>query len=76
MALDFSTIGLTLGAAAKNAEARLQTTLTNMAAKEDLSTTDLLQAQVQVQGFTLMVQATSSMTKELGDTFKEVLQKT
>ncbi|THF57254.1 EscF/YscF/HrpA family type III secretion system needle major subunit [Pseudothauera rhizosphaerae] len=75
MSITFDSIDATLRQITQRKEDDLRTTLDTIAGKDNPDTTDLYEMQRSMQQWTLMVQAQSTMVKELGDTLKGIVQK-
>lgn len=75
MGITFGGIASTVTKAAETQEDSLQTELNAVSQKSDPTPEDLLQVQAGVQQWTLMIQVSSTITKELGDALKGIVQK-
>ena len=73
----FNTINDTLYSAVSAGENRLRTTLNNLQRDADgnVSQADLLRMQQEVSKWTMMVELQSSITKQVSDSLKGVIQK-
>lgn len=71
--ITFTTIQQKLGVAVGTGETNLKTTLDGLG--DNPSTTDMLKMQHQIQAWSMLVQIQGTVTKELADTLKSVIQK-
>ena len=72
-ALTFGVINDTVFNVVKSTESNFKSTISGLG--ENPTTTDLLMVQQGVQQWTLMVQIQSTVTKEIGDAMKGIIQK-
>ena len=75
MSITFGSISSTVGQAVQTDEGGLQSELTKVSQESDPTPDELMQIQVGIQQWTLMVQVESTVDKELGDALKGVIQK-
>ena len=75
--LNFNTVNNTIYAALQTQETRLRATLASIQSDADgnVSQADLLRMQQQVQQWTMMVDIQSTITKQIADSLKGVIQK-
>ena len=75
--LNFNAVNNTIYAALQTQETRLRTTLASIQSDSDgnVSQADLLRMQQQVQQWTMMVDIQSTITKQIADSLKGVIQK-
>ncbi len=73
--IDIGTINSTLNQLVQSSEGSLTALLTEVSGKESPSTTDMLSLQQALQSWTVVIQATSTTTKDFYDALKEIVQK-
>lgn len=75
--LSFNDINNTIYQGLRTQESKLRTTLANIGTNADgsVSQADLLQMQQQVQQWTMMIDIQSTITKQLADALKGIIQK-
>lgn len=75
--LSFNDINNTIYQGLRTQESKLRSTLSNLGTNADgsVSQTDLLQMQQQVQQWTMMVEIQSTITKQVSDALKGIIQK-
>ncbi|MEJ0035272.1 MAG: EscF/YscF/HrpA family type III secretion system needle major subunit [Gammaproteobacteria bacterium] len=73
--IDFGTINSTLNQMIQSSEGSLNSLLTTVSQKPTPSTTDMLSLQQALQNWTVMIQTSSTTTKDLYDALKEIVQK-
>jgi type III secretion protein F len=75
--MNFNTVNNTIYTALQSQETRLRATLASIQTDSDgnVSQADLLRMQQQVQQWTMMVEIQSTMTKQIADSLKGVIQK-
>ncbi len=71
--LTFASVSQTMGPVLNNTEASLKTMIDGLGDKP--SQAALLDIQVAIQKWTLLIQMQSTFNKELGDAFKGIVQK-
>lgn len=71
--ISFDTISSSLGAVGVRREGELKTMITSL--DEKASTLDLIKLQQQIQQWTMFTQIQSTVTKEVADAMKGVIQK-
>ncbi|WP_028605273.1 EscF/YscF/HrpA family type III secretion system needle major subunit [Ottowia thiooxydans] len=71
--INFSFLSETMGSVLTNAETALSSRVANMGPNPTQA--DLLEMQVGLQKWTMMIQLQSTLNKELGDALKGVIQK-
>ena len=75
MSITFGSITSGVGSAVQTTETGLQSQLNQISQESDPTPEELMQVQVGIQQWTLMVQVESTVDKELGDALKGVIQK-
>ena len=75
MDVTFGSINSTVTKASETQENNLQTQLTAVSQKSDPTAEDLLAVQTSLQQWTLMIQVSTTVNKELGDALKGIVQK-
>ncbi|NMK47584.1 EscF/YscF/HrpA family type III secretion system needle major subunit [Achromobacter sp. Bel] len=75
--LNFNSVNSTLYDSIRSQESNLQTTLSNMRTNADgsVSQADMLQMQQQIQQWTMLIEIQSTITKQIADSLKGVIQK-
>ncbi|MBB1625159.1 EscF/YscF/HrpA family type III secretion system needle major subunit [Achromobacter sp. UMC71] len=75
--LNFNSVNSTIYDSIRSQESNLQTTLSNMRTNADgsVSQADMLKMQQQVQQWTMLIEIQSTITKQIADSLKGVIQK-
>lgn len=75
--LSFNTVNSTIYDSIRTQESNLQSTLANMNTNADgsVSQAQMLQMQQQIQQWTMMIDIQSTITKQIADSLKGVIQK-
>jgi type III secretion protein F len=75
--LNFNSVNSTIYDSIRSQESNLQTTLSNMRTNADgsVSQADMLQMQQQIQQWTMLIEIQSTITKQIADSLKGVIQK-
>ena len=75
--LNFNTVNSTIYDSIRTQETNLQSTLANMGTNADgsVSQAQMLQMQQQIQQWTMMIDIQSTITKQIADSLKGVIQK-
>lgn len=75
--LNFNSVNSTIYDSIRSQEGNLQTTLANMRTNADgsISPGDMLKMQQQLQQWTMLIEMQSTMTKQIADSLKGVIQK-
>lgn len=75
--LNFNNINNTIYDSIRSQESRLRDTISNISTDADgnISQADLLKLQQQTQQWTMMVELQSTLTKQIADSLKGVIQK-
>jgi type III secretion protein F len=73
--LNTGTLVATTGSQVSQAEATLNAQLQSLSGKKDISQTEMLQMQMNMQKWTMTMQMQSTLVKEFGDALKGIVQK-
>ncbi len=75
--LNFNSVNSTIYDSIRSQESNLQTTLSNLRTNADgsVSQADMLKMQEQVQQWTMLIEIQSTITKQIADSLKGVIQK-
>ena len=75
--LNFNAVNNTIFNSIATQEAHLRTTIENLGTDSDgnISQADLLKMQQQTQQWTMMIELQSTITKQIGDALKGIIQK-
>ncbi|CAB3640312.1 EscF/YscF/HrpA family type III secretion system needle major subunit [Achromobacter sp. SIMBA_011] len=75
--LNFNSVNSTIYDSIRSQESNLQTTLSNLRTNADgsVSQADMLKMQQQVQQWTMLIEIQSTITKQIADSLKGVIQK-
>ena len=75
--LTFNSVNSTIYDSIRSQESNLQTTLSNLRTNADgsVSQADMLKMQQQVQQWTMLIEIQSTITKQIADSLKGVIQK-
>ncbi|KAB0607347.1 EscF/YscF/HrpA family type III secretion system needle major subunit [Castellaniella defragrans] len=75
--LNFNAVNDTIYSGIRTQETKLRQTLSDLSAKGDgnISQTDLLMLQQQTQQWTMMIELQSTITKQISDSLKGIIQK-
>lgn len=75
--LNFNSVNNTIYDSIRSQESNLQTTLSTMRTNADgsVSQADMLKMQQQVQQWTMLIEIQSTITKQIADSLKGVIQK-
>ncbi len=75
--LNFNSVNSTIYGSIRSQESNLQTTLSNLRTNADgsVSQADMLKMQQQVQQWTMLIEIQSTITKQIADSLKGVIQK-
>ncbi len=73
--ISFATINSTLNQLVQTSENSLSSLLTSISQKANPSTTDMLSLQQALQNWTVMIESSSTTTKDFYDSIKGIVQK-